>query len=573
MANTGNFLGGAAGGFNDAMKNVIAGEAVDRQTRADSLAAETAKNKATADKQKEARGRYDNLIAHLRSEAKINPKGLINLVASEDFRGSLELYAQDMGMTPEQLLIDLQGQLSLTVNPDIRAAFERKQAAAESAGTAEGTLAGQTTPDSLVAGAKLNALDAVGAGQTAQATRAGTIAADVGAVESGDQATLDAAAVAKAGDTAGAQTTATLGAKRAAFDAGITVGDQEANVADVEKALGRTLTDQDKDKLVGLDNVAKTELGKLLEDQALYEEGSAEYEALGQMVANKIATPGDKKASEYLAWTNEFNQLMGRPPNDAEAKAYLGAEPTARGELSQLQLGVELAKDMYGEGSDQHKAAQDAMENIGKADRNQVAGMRKEFTKASGEFVKLSNAWQKIKKAGMNRDGMSDMALVFMFMKVLDPPSTVREGEAAAVRSSGRLGNELRVTLDRIIESKGMDDTQRAELIKVAGQLYREQLFNQLQLEGQYGALADRAGADRADVVLDYVMAGDRAGIPTANIYDPNITADGVKEVADFVMERMNARQASGLNPDGFPADFMAKLRSTIDKFGLNASG
>jgi len=269
--------------------------------------------------------------------------------------------------------------------------------------------------------------------------------------------------------------------------------------------------------------------------------------------------------------------MMDRPPNKAEAAAYLGAEPKSRGELSQLQMGVELAKEMYpdvdGKRSPQVAAAEEALANFGKADLTQVAGMRKEFTKASGEFVKLSNAWQKIKKAGMNRDGMSDMALVFMFMKVLDPPSTVRDGEAEAVRSSGQLGNKFRTMLSRVLESKGMADGQREELIRVAGQLYREQLFNQIQLEGQYGALADRAGADRADVVLDYVMAGDRAGIPTVNIYDPDIDEAGVRAVAEFVMDARDMRAKAGLN-DGsqepmFPADFLSKLVTKMDEFNL----
>jgi len=578
MAGIGNFLGGTAEGFNASMKNVIASQSVSRARKADKLSAKVAGNKAKADLLKEATARYDKLIGTLREEAKINLPGTLELIGSPTFQTTLQTFAKSLNKTPQQVMADLTGQLSITANPETRAAFERFMASQTAAGTAEGTIEGKTTQPSLVAGAKLNALEAVGAGQVAGAQRAATIGADVAAVESGTRGTLDTAAASAAGQTAEQTALGAATGERAALDQGLTVGTAEAQMADIEKALGRKLTDEDKERLVGLDNVAKTEVGKLIDDMGLYESGTAEHAAIAKMLDNTIASPGDKQASKYLAWKNEFTNLVGRKPNPAEVRAHLGAEPKSRGELSQLQMGVELAKEMFpdvdGKKSPQVQRAEEALANVGAASLTEVAGIRKEFVKASGEFVKLSNAWQKIQRAGMNKNAMGDLALIFMFMKVLDPPSTVREGEARAVATSGQLGEGMRAWLERAIESKSLTDTQRNELISTARDLYREQLFNQLQLEGQYGNLADKAKVGRDEVVLDYLRADDRVNLPTDNIFDPAITKEGVANVARFVMPLVQVR--SGKSEEnrlgkghGFSHDFMKKLVSKMDEFNL----
>jgi hypothetical protein len=241
-------------------------------------------------------------------------------------------------------------------------------------------------------------------------------------------------------------------------------------------------------------------------------------------------------------------------------------------------MGVELAKEMFpdvdGKKSPQVQRAEEALANFGKPSLEQKAGIRKEFTKASQEFVKLSNAFQKIQRAGVDRTAMSDLALIFMFMKVLDPPSTVRDSEARAVATSGQLGEGVRAWLQRAVESRSLTDKQRNELIATAENLYREQLFNHLQLEGQFGSQADQANIPRSQIVIDYVRAADRAGLPKANIFDPAITKEGVREVATFVLPLIQARRSATdenkLVGNGFSDDFMAKLREQLTKHGLD---
>jgi len=578
MAGIGNFLGGTAEGFNASMKNVIASQSVSRARKADKLSAKVARNKEVADRQKAARAQWEKLVVDIKSEAQNNPQGTLRLIGSETVQLLLQQNAKRIGVSQEALEADLRGALAFVVDPETRANFVRGQSAASAAGTKEGTLEGATTPDSIEAQRVIDTQKANAAGQSAATVARAETGVGLEEAASGATDILGDAAAAQGGKLSQAQAAGGFQAKRDALTSGVLVGTAEAQMADIEEALGRKLTDEDKERLVGLDNVAKTEVGKLIDDMGLYESGTAEHTAIAKLLDNMIASPGDKQASEYLAWSNEFNRMMDRKPNKAEAAAYLGAEPKSRGELSQLQMGVELAKEMFpdvdGKKSPQVQRAEEALANVGAASLTEVAGIRKEFVKASGEFVKLSNAWQKIQRAGMNKNAMSDLALIFMFMKVLDPPSTVREGEARAVATSGQLGEGMRAWLERAIESKSLTDTQRNELISTARDLYREQLFNQLQLEGQYGNLADKAKVGRDEVVLDYLRADDRVNLPTDNIFDPAITKEGVANVARFVMPLVQVR--SGKSEEnrlgkghGFSHDFMKKLVSKMDEFNL----
>ena len=578
MAGIGNFLGGTAEGFNASMKNVIASQSVSRARKADKLSAKVAGNKEVADRQKAARAQWEKLVVDIKSEAQNNPQGTLQLIGSETVQLLLQQNAKRIGVSQEALEADLRGALAFVVDPETRANFVRGQSAATAAGTKEGSLEGATAPESLEAQKALDVQAANAAGATAATIARAKTGVGLEEAASGATDILGDAAAAQGGKLSQAQAAGGFQAKRDALTSGVLVGTAEAQMADIEEALGRKLTDEDKERLVGLDNVAKTEVGKLIDDMGLYESGTAEHTAIAKLLDNMIASPGDKQASEYLAWSNEFTNLVGRKPNPAEARAHLGADPQARGELSQLQMGVELAKEMFpdvdGKKSPQVQRAEEALANFGKPSLEQKAGIRKEFTKASQEFVKLSNAFQKIQRAGVDRTAMSDLALIFMFMKVLDPPSTVRDSEARAVATSGQLGEGVRAWLQRAVESRSLTDTQRNELIATAENLYREQLFNHLQLEGQFGSQADQANIPRSQIVIDYVRAADRAGLPKANIFDPAITKEGVREVATFVLPLIQARRSATdenkLVGNGFSDDFMAKLREQLTKHGLD---
>jgi hypothetical protein len=104
--------------------------------------------------------------------------------------------------------------------------------------------------------------------------------------------------------------------------------------------------------------------------------------------------------------------------------------------------------------------------------------------------------------------GAGDVALVFSFMKMLDPGSVVRESEFALAQNTGGLLTRLQNTLTKAERGEFMTPTQRKEMVALA-----KQFMDAAQ------AQADRVQADLMIPVENYNLTPENvfgtAGQPT----------------------------------------------------------
>jgi hypothetical protein len=141
-----------------------------------------------------------------------------------------------------------------------------------------------------------------------------------------------------------------------------------------------------------------------------------------------------------------------------------------------------------------------------------VAGMRKEFTNQSGDFIKVRDAYNKIEATARNPSPAGDMALIFNYMKMLDPGSTVREGEYATAQNAGSVPDRVWAQYNKAVAGESLAPPQRADFLKQSKNLYTSQLKTQKQLEEVYRGHARRAGFNPDDVVSD-LAGGDPASV------------------------------------------------------------
>lgn len=140
----------------------------------------------------------------------------------------------------------------------------------------------------------------------------------------------------------------------------------------------------------------------------------------------------------------------------------------------------------------------------GGANPSDVGGMRKEFTAQSQDFVKVRDSYARIEEVKNNPSAAGDLALIFNFMKMLDPGSTVREGEFANAQNAAGIPDRIRNMYNRAKSGERMSDNQRTDFVGQAEGLMRAQRGKQAELENQYRGIAERAGMNPADVVIDY---------------------------------------------------------------------
>ena len=84
-----------------------------------------------------------------------------------------------------------------------------------------------------------------------------------------------------------------------------------------------------------------------------------------------------------------------------------------------------------------------------------------EYTKATSSIVEGRIAFNKLKQAAEQADGPGDLALVFSFMKMLDPGSVVRESEFAAAQDTAGLFQKLQVLGQKVKDGSLLSVEQR----------------------------------------------------------------------------------------------------------------
>lgn len=127
---------------------------------------------------------------------------------------------------------------------------------------------------------------------------------------------------------------------------------------------------------------------------------------------------------------------------------------------------------------------------------------------------------------------MADIGLVTSFMKALDPGSTVREGEFATAQNASGVPGQIRNAYNQLIDGKRLNDTQRADMAKVAQGLLASRAGSYNQLAEVYSGLLQEEGADPAKhgvSLFEIPAPSQEAKNPTTQ----DVYAEGVNWTAD----------------------------------------
>lgn len=249
----------------------------------------------------------------------------------------------------------------------------------------------------------------------------------------------------------------------------------------------------------------------------------------GKVIAQRSSTTG-KEIAPGRREAKGAQSPIGKAREDLKAGRITQADfDTIKGTRKSLQskvgklIGDKLIVDeTFGPESVQAQAINEAISSESKGEKpklTDVAGIRKEFTKLSGDFIKIRDAIGKVEQATANPSGPGDIALIFNFMKILDPGSTVREGEFATAQNSAGVTEKFRALFNRVQRGERLSEKQRGEFAATAGQLFKSQTGKQLELETEFQGIAERANITPADVVIDFMGEG-RPGAPEIINFD-----------------------------------------------------
>src|SRR3990167_5420445 len=248
--------------------------------------------------------------------------------------------------------------------------------------------------------------------------------------------------------------------------------------------------------------------------------------------AEKIAEKKKKKENEQ-----KLIEAIGTPPQIAgqdmvenrPGSGYLGGQVTLEGLLAtaaqtnpQIGLGglVDLEKtrqpapftlspgqtrfDPQGNpvafgGADPEMARKQSDERIKNANI-----YRDEYNALTKDFRIVNDSYQRIEASVKDPSAAGDLSLIFNYMKMLDPNSVVRESEFATAAATGSYGERVQGMVNKIMSGQRLSDDVRKDFEDRASLLYKAQGKNVDQLTKQYTGLAQRAGVNPKDVIVDY---------------------------------------------------------------------
>lgn len=131
------------------------------------------------------------------------------------------------------------------------------------------------------------------------------------------------------------------------------------------------------------------------------------------------------------------------------------------------------------------------------------------------DTMAVSASYNKIQSAANKPSAAGDLALIFNFMKMLDPGSVVRESEFKSAEQARawmskseengvQIPAAVKQGIQKLKDGQFLLPEQRQDFVSQAEGLYQAQIDIQNQIDAQFASLAREAGIDPQKVLLNF---------------------------------------------------------------------
>ena len=170
-----------------------------------------------------------------------------------------------------------------------------------------------------------------------------------------------------------------------------------------------------------------------------------------------------------------------------------------------------------------------------------IKDLRDAVRKADPDYIKIEDAYARIQASSENPSAAGDLALIFNYMKLLDPGSTVREGEFANAQNAGGVDDVIRSAYNRVISGERLTTDQRSDFSNRAGKLFSKAKDLNQKRTGKIRQQAQELGLPE-ELIFSEQLEVDQPTAPTAAIEFLRANPD---KIDDFVSKY-------GYRPEGF---------------------
>ena len=129
--------------------------------------------------------------------------------------------------------------------------------------------------------------------------------------------------------------------------------------------------------------------------------------------------------------------------------------------------------------------------------------LRSDYTNQMKPFTDLSQAFRKVEAAALNPSAAGDISLVYGYMKILDPGSTVMQGEQATASNAGGVSDRVRAMYNKALTGETLADNVRQDFYAQSRNLVESQRELQQDIAARYSAIATQNKLDPNQIVFD----------------------------------------------------------------------
>jgi hypothetical protein len=177
--------------------------------------------------------------------------------------------------------------------------------------------------------------------------------------------------------------------------------------------------------------------------------------------------------------------------------------------LSNLDKAQEIIGQKPLQVGDYQKLVMNQALELQKQGRLQADQLMTKFEQASQPFITQRDAYGRIQASVSDPSPAGDLSLIFNYLKVLDPGSTVREGEYANVKNAGGIPDKIRNMYNRVMSGEALNQNQRNDFVNRANKLFKSAEAQQKKTTEEFSRLGKRNGIDPKVFIRDTGLAGE----------------------------------------------------------------
>lgn len=255
----------------------------------------------------------------------------------------------------------------------------------------------------------------------------------------------------------------------------------------------------------------------------------------------------EQKAQDQLNSTIQYLQqahpdLAAAVSNGADIQSVWGEAMRRDGQGAQgpdyrtvgdtlLEIGADGVRPVYT--APQAPAVPETFNTLGLDDQIRLESAAAKDYRGYDEvetYNKIRDSYERIRQSASQDSPSGDMGLIFNFMKMLDPGSTVREGEFATAQQTTGVPGYIVNLYNQAINGTRLNPQQRRQFVELAQGLYNETAQNLTVLNEQVSPRYSSYGMDPSRFTI------------TPETYDP-IDTSSWTDVPDMPGVQIRLRQ------------------------------